>query len=447
MELPSLRSVDHRPIKSIALASLLTAGIATSGELANAGTVHKRQTPSAEQSPFLLGENPSSCKHNNGLSISLHGEKNVTLGKKESYTLLVKSCRKTSDHAYKDITVIGRGPNSQRRNLHIDSLAPGKIIKKPMRFIFSKSSRKPFINAGVYTENNKPIKKNRWLLTYTPHTKDPQNIEPVVPEKCTPRSEPLTIGFQEDTEVVFEKNTSREQTFSIAKQRLGATAVRINIIYGHTQEAGGWERYIAAAKAAHEAGLKVHLTIMQTPKYLAFLNQDISFKNFDIQKTEIFAAEVASKLGMYATTFSIFNEPNHREFSDTQAPSTYIPVYIAGRRGVQSIIPGARVFAGELAPGNNTQWINEFNKIPNDGIALHPYAAEMAHVNEYAQLAKTRITFTEYGNPASSPDQAKYNALSIAVANCVNAESIYFYELFKGNKKPGEWDTGTEPLP
>lgn len=410
--------------------------------------------------PYLPADNQlsSSCDKNKGLTVSLRGNEAVGLNDKEPYTVIVKSCRKIGRAAYKNVRLELNGPNAQKKVLKTKELRPRRSIQKQVRFIFSKTSQKPEISSTLTTTNKKDETKIRqiqhWSLRYKnlgTSGGSPYNITPVMPEECHPRDD-FYVGIGDNKAFVFADSAEQETALTDAKRELGATALRINLIYSEVKQYG-YEQYIKAIETAKKQGYeKFHITIMPDPVYMSYLNGSYNYANPDPTLAADFAADVARNLVPFGvTSISISNEPNHPYFLASRSFVDYKAVAIASYNAIKALYPAMPIYLGELAPGDVESWIQGLNTLPNDGIALHPYFAEMAHIAKYSALAKTKLIVTEYGNPSSDPEQKNKNTLALKVSQCIGAEAIYYYMLYKlspfQNPNGSLWDTGVLQAP
>jgi hypothetical protein len=102
------------------------------------------------------------------------------------------------------------------------------------------------------------------------------------------------------------------------------------------------------------------------------------------------------------TTYEIWNEENSTAYWRPQrtAPERYAELYVAARKAIKRVQPGARVIVGGLAAGGSASTIDEvhflrrmFAHRPSlrrnlDAVAFHPYQRSVAKV--YARIARLR---------------------------------------------------------
>ena len=438
------RITPRRTMAMLASAAAFSTGLSTEKAFATPSL------PAQEKQPQILptGVESTSCKDRHGLVVSLRGRHNVRLNEKEHFTLLVKSCKKTGE-PYTDVSLRTFGPQNQLKSLKISKLRYKEIVKKKVRFIFAKSSQSPALSGALQaSKGDKRLKtKLNWELNYAymgASGGTPVNVMPVMPETCTPRND-FYIGVQDDPQIVYQQDVSREATLQIAKEKFGATALRINVIYGQVK-AHGYQPTIEAIEAAKKRGFtRFHITIMPTPSYMSYLDSTYSYNQPDLEVAKQFTQEVLQTLTPHGvTSVSPINEPNHPYFFTPQTPDAYMPFAQASYSIVKSINPNIEVYPGELAPGSSDTWIPTLNTIPNDGISLHPYGVEMLKAQQHTKWSKTPIVYTEYGNSAYDPEQTAKNNAAIAVARCVGAKAIFFYQMIRTGKP---WNTGINNTP
>lgn len=269
-------------------------------------------------------------------------------------------------------------------------------------------------------------------------------IHPSKPNEvtCQPRPD-FEVGVQDDDQFVFQEKISRDRAFDLATQTLGATTLRINVIYGFVK-AEGFQPYIDTVNEAVRRGYKVHLTIMGTPSYYPQMDQDLGFQNMNPAEAKQFSTQIAQTFGNKVARYSIWNEPNQPYFSASTSINDYDRVYDAAEEGIHSVLPNAEVVAGELAPGNMDAWISNLNQLPDlGGISIHPYGDEINHVEEYVNESRVPLYLSEYGNPASDPLQAEHNHEAIAKARCAGAKLLLLYQLIRDPSR--SWNTGILP--
>jgi hypothetical protein len=398
----------------------------------------------APRQPLIEAKNMQPCKGGRGVVFGLHGSDVIERGRLARFQMQIRACDNEGVDKLRGVKIRLYRPYAKKSGWKI--AADDEVIEKSFSIV-------PPRNESVSTDDNpknqlviarafkkgKKIGAAKWQISYKPrdvNTPPQWLIDPTPDNECTPDPD-FVVGFQDDGAVVQKKNASPEEAFLKAKS-FGATAVRINVIYGHYM-AYGYRQYVDAVDTAIRLGFTPQVTIMQTPRYLSFLDQAVSWESFSPEKTQEFASEVARIFGSKVNRYSIYNEVNHDAFSNNQSMSEYSAAYLAGRLGVKSVNPSAQVLAGELAAGHGTEWIKNFNKLGVDGIALHPYGNGISHMREYVKTAKSPVYASEYGNFRSNPLQGQINRAAIREVRCSGAKQIIMYQMISDPN--AEWDT------
>jgi hypothetical protein len=111
------------------------------------------------------------------------------------------------------------------------------------------------------------------------------------------------------------------------------------------------------------------------------------------------------------TTYEIWNEENSTAYWRPQrtGPEEYAELYLAARKAIKSVQPGARVIVGGLAVGGSHSTTDEveflrrmFAHRPSlrrnlDAVAFHPYQRSVAKV--YARIARLRRALDRLAGP------------------------------------------------
>ena len=384
------------------------------------------------------------CKPSNQVRLSLThvGDSSGT----EYYIARARACKKTVPRMLRNVKLDERGPEGQHRNWILKKLAPnhqqarGFTLEEPTNF----DSQDRRVTLKAYSNKGKRIGSKSWDLKDVPEEPpSPQTAilaqELKAAEKnCDPNPN-FKVGVQDDNQFVFHQEISRDTAFNEATRILGANLLRINMIYGQVK-AYGLQPYIETVDEAINRGYKVDLTIMSTPRYLSALDQNLSWNNHNPDLMRDFAREVAQTFGSKILYYSVVNEPNIGSFNANQDPETFKREYLAGREGILQGYPGAKVIAGELANVDMPRWINIVNGLPNDGVAIHPYGGGFSRIDEFRDLATSKLLITEYGNFRSNPNQLNDDLTARRIAECKGFEQILFFQLVRDPL--ANWNTG-----
>ena len=202
---------------------------------------------------------------------------------------------------------------------------------------------------------------------------------------------------------------------------------------------------------ARERCWSVQLTIMPTPLYEeSFSNDELSARNFNIELFASFAEEIATRYAGQVTRFAIDNEPDGADFIPPGGNlethlAFYDSLFLSASAAVTSADPGAQVLAGELGGKNISEWLPNVAQLPSDGVGIHPYGSLSGDIGEFArEVAPVPLLVTEYGVPASHPDQIQEDLEAEEAARREGARAFIFYQLSRADSSEGRWDTGIE---
>src|SRR5439155_16308827 len=160
------------------------------------------------------------------------------------------------------------------------------------------------------------------------------------------------IAVQDDPTFLFGNGRiSREAGFQRAQQ-MGATVLRINVIWADWV-CNGPRLYDAAIAAAAQHGMRVHLTLVGTPGD-ARGDRRLSNRRPSPKLFASFVSAVASRFSGRVARYSLWNEPNLDLFLSPQpsSPTMYRDLYRAGYAALKRSDPNAQVMFGELFSGN-----------------------------------------------------------------------------------------------
>jgi hypothetical protein len=271
-----------------------------------------------------------------------------------------------------------------------------------------------------------------------------------VPPDCPSNSE-FEVGVEDDPVFLGQQPAmSPVRGFALAASVFDARLLRLNVIWGQVK-AYGWTPYDQAVRMARERCWSLQLTIMPTPLYEEdFSNDELSARHFNIELFASFAKEIATRYVGQVTRFAIDNEPDGADFippaGDLEAHmSFYDNLFLASSAALRSADPGAQVLAGELAGKNISEWLPNVAQLPSDGVGIHPYGSLSDDIGEFVkEVAPVPLLVTEYGVPASHPDQIEEDLEAEEAAKREGARAFIFYQLSRADSSEGRWDTGIE---
>ena len=272
-----------------------------------------------------------------------------------------------------------------------------------------------------------------------PPLNQPISVIPVeVPPQCHPVAS-FRVGIQDDNVFLYNRGMTREEGFATAKRLLGADLLRINIIYGAWVSYGP-QAYLEAARAAVAQGFVVQANLVGTPAYWPQLSQTLSYRNMDPETMKQWSQEVVGTLGSLVNRYAVWNEPNWSAFGENVTPEEYKSLFMGAYAGIKAANSGASVIADELSPWAENEWLEATRSLPATADAIHPYSQTNLTAH-FLAVAGKELDETEYGNPASDPNQAAENAQGLEDAKCGGASMLIFYQLVRV-PTPGVWDTG-----
>ena len=291
------------------------------------------------------------------------------------------------------------------------------------------------------------------------------------------------IAVQDDrTFLLNSGKISREAGF-LRAQQIGATVLRINVIWADWVR-NGPALYDAAITEAARHRMAVHLTLVGTPSDTRGARQ-LSNNRPSPKLFAAFATAVAGRFRGRVARYSLWNEPNLRVFLAPQssAPTMYRKLYQAGYTAVKRADPRAKVLLGELFSGNVTgargrpplQFLSRMGgNLRADGLAYHPFqyaAPPRQRSRRYVALAGVSsirstlralarrhalrtssggtvpVYFTEFGYQIAGsygvrPEsrRASWTVEAFRMAKRAGVKSMLYYHLVRNYG--GGWDTG-----
>jgi hypothetical protein len=266
---------------------------------------------------------------------------------------------------------------------------------------------------------------------------------------CAPNSG-FEVGVEDDPVFLGQQPAmSATQGFELASSVFGAHLLRLNLMWGEVRKYG-WAPYDLAVQMARERCWTVQMTIMPTPTYAeGSLPSELSAKNLNLGLMASFVREIAARYVGEVQRFSIGNEPNEGKFlaptvTLAEKLSIYDQMYMVGYRAVKAVDPSAQVIAGELSGNNIIEWLENVDKLPSEGIAIHPYGLPN-QVSQFASIIyPIPLLVSEDGVQASDPNQIADDLKREEIAREGGAMEIVFYQLSRADATEGGWDTGIE---
>lgn len=425
----------------------------TSGEIGSG-------TPEATQ--VLEAKAPKKCSINRQVKLDLIKKPNTKRGR-VNFTLKAQTCAATRPALLEDVKLVEAGPGKEKHTWKVDEFPPDtKQFRKfsvPNKSSAKATEKDKIIRLKALAKNDRVIGFKKYKLKYdatgkiakvqevsadgagrqgSPAAKGDQK------ESCTPNPN-LEIGVQQDDIFVFEQHgIKREEALRKAKEVYGATALRINLIYGMVQRYG-IDRYVDAVHTAQQHGFKVQVNIMPTPSYQPELTQDLSYQVPNVDVMYAFSKSSAERMGPNVT-YAPHNEPNHPTFSASQSMAEFAALYQASVNGIRTVHPEARIAAGELDQRNLSSWWKFITQdlTPKPAVAtVHPYGDAIFRLCDLVNQSELPVEATEYGNFSTEPDQAAKNQRAIELAKAAGVHAFYWYGLFHVPKP----NTGVVPLP
>ena len=278
--------------------------------------------------------------------------------------------------------------------------------------------------------------------------KPPTGVSP--PSGCPPYPE-FEVGVEDDPVFLgLQPAMSPARGFELATSVFQARLLRMNVIWGQVKQYG-WAPYDQAIRMARERCWSVQLTIMPTPLYEeGFSNDELSARNFNIALFASFAKEIATRYAGQVKRFAIDDEPDGADFippgGDLEEHiAFYDSLFLASSAAITSADPGAQVLAGELGGRNIAEWLPNVAQLPSAGVGIHPYGSLSGDVGEFVtEVAPLPLLVTEFGVPASHPDQIEQDLEAEEAARLAGARAFIFYQLSRADSIEGRWDTGIE---
>jgi hypothetical protein len=266
---------------------------------------------------------------------------------------------------------------------------------------------------------------------------------------CTPSSG-FEVGVEDDPVFLGQQPAmTPTEGFELGARVFGAHLLRLNVIWGEVKQYG-WAPYDRAVQMARERCWTVQMTIMPTPAYAeTYLNSELSAANLNLGLLASFTTEIATRYASEVERFSIGNEPNEGKFlghvgSLEEDMAAYDQMYMVGYNAVRAVDPSAQVIAGELAGNHLIEWLENVDRLPSNGIAIHPYGLP----HQIAQFASivypVPLLVSEDGVQASDPNQIEDDLKREQWAREAGATEFVFYQLSRADVNEGGWDTGIQ---
>lgn len=282
----------------------------------------------------------------------------------------------------------------------------------------------------------------------TRHGSPPTGVS--APPGCQPYPE-FEVGVEDDPVFLgLQPAMSPARGFELAASVFHARLLRLNVIWGQVK-LYGWAPYDQAIRMARERCWSVQLTIMPTARYEeGFSNDELSARHFSIPLFTSFATEIATRYAGQVARFAIDNEPDGASFIPPGGEletniAFYDSLYLASAAAVSSADPGAEILAGELSGRNISEWLPNVAQLPSNGVGIHPYGNLSGDIGKFVrEVAPVPLLVTEYGVPASQPDQIGEDLEGEEVAKRQGARAIIFYQLSRADTGERPWNTGIE---
>jgi hypothetical protein len=202
------------------------------------------------------------------------------------------------------------------------------------------------------------------------------------------------VAVQDNDVVLDESGMTRAEFVRGVRRDLGATAVQVDVLWGHWR-AYGPAKYDAAVDELTRGGMAVRLRLVPTPRFSGaqpglptparpYGQDGLSATNPDPALMRAFAGEIAARYRGRVSRFIVGLEPNHPDFSDSTTPETYRPLYLAAFAAIRAAQPAARVLTAGLCPYHRRsdgdrrpdRWyarLRALGPLPTSGITSHAY--------------------------------------------------------------------------
>jgi hypothetical protein len=300
------------------------------------------------------------------------------------------------------------------------------------------------------------------------------------------------VGIQDDGAFVSAPPAQRAKALDYA-HGMGVTYLRITMVWASFR-GDGFAPYDAAINDARKRGMTVQLTPTGNPKFTNRGRGYLGYRNPSPSRYARWMGQIARHFRGRVAAYSVWNEPNLRDYLSPQ---------IVGRRAVGHIIyarlvraaynavkradPGAKVLIGETSPSNlPLRFIERAARaLPGglraDGWAQHPYqfvkisplrpqrfytggisnvGAMKVAMRRLARTHKLRtrsgaplpLYLTEFGYPRpgayygyfSEALRNRYTLEAFRLAKRSGAKVLVWYQLYNnpGRPRAGVWDTG-----
>jgi hypothetical protein len=300
------------------------------------------------------------------------------------------------------------------------------------------------------------------------------------------------VGIQDDGAFVSAPAAKRAKALDYA-HGMGVTYLRITLVWEGFRN-DGFAPYDDAINDARKRGMTVQVTVTGNPKFTKRGSGYLGYRNPSPSRYGRWIGQVARHFRGRVAAYSVWNEPNLKDYLYPQIVGHHAVGHImyarlvrVGYRAVKRADPRAKVLIGETAPSNlPLRFIERAARaLPGglraDGWAQHPYqfvktppsrpqrrysggisnvGAMKAAMRRLARAGKLRtgsgaplpIYFTEFGYPRpgayygffSEALRNRYTLQAFRLAKRAGAKVMVWYQLYNhpGRARATLWDTG-----
>jgi hypothetical protein len=391
------------------------------------------------------------CLPGSQISFKLYDQHEKSVGGAEKYKFVAKACHRTFPKKLTHVTVKEIAPDgrietwrkktfkagremTRRFNLPAAEAGDGDTSYTPVQsktLVFKAlSKQKKRIGYQKFTMRWDAASKSYGLAPQTPANEPDNSVpNPIIGLE----DEPLFMNHEYDSAI------TPAQAYNLAPN-LGATAMRIIVTYGEFK--ANPQKFLDTMRAANEHNLKVIADLVGTPRYAPGLDQTVSYLNHNDQDVKDFGKDAAETFKGLVWMYGMWNEPNLGGWLEPSSLGTYLDVFKNLRDGVLAGDPAAQTMVGDLAPSSQLDaWVPTLSREPANAFAIHAYGIT-DKATEIMNMVGGRMPLfaTEFGVPASDPNQkSKLNA-GIHELLSAGLEGVSYYQIIANATKP--WNTG-----
>jgi hypothetical protein len=422
-------------------------GVAHDTDYAVASPLHAPVAADQHQKPHTR---KAQCRPDRQISFKLYDQHAKSADGAEKYTFVAKACRRTIPEHLTHVTVKEIAPDGQIETWRKKHFKAGHAMTRRFNLSAaeasdSNTSYTPVQNKTLVFKalsKHKKIGYQKFTMRWDAATKSyglaPQTTantpyNPVPNPIIGLEDEPLFMNHEYDSAI------TPAQAYNLAPN-LGATAMRIIVTYGEFK--ANPQKFLDTMQAANDHNLKVVADLVGTPRYAPGQDQTVSYLNHKDQDVKDFGKEAAEKFKGLVWMYGMWNEPNLGGWLEPSRLDTYLDVFKHLREGVLDGDPAAQTMIGDLAPSSRLdEWVPTLSRQPANMLAIHAYgitdrAAEIMNMVG----GRKPVIATEFGVPASDPNQKLKLSAGIHELLDAGLEGVSYYQVIENPNKP--WNTG-----